>query len=56
MVCFLMGMAGQMLSPAHLCLLVTLEYFQADFIRSLRPILALEAVMVAATYAVVNWL
>jgi integral membrane protein (TIGR00529 family) len=54
MICFVMGMAGQMLSPAHLCLLVTLDYFQADFLRSLRPVLALEAVLVAAAYAVIS--
>lgn len=56
MICFVMGMAGEMLSPAHLCLLVTLEYFKADFFRSLRPVAALEAVLVAAMYAAVNWL
>ncbi len=52
-VCFVLGMAGEMLSPAHMCLLVTLDYFQADFLRSLRPVAALEAVMVAAVCAVV---
>lgn len=30
--------AGQMLSPAHLCLLVTVDYFKADFLKSLRSI------------------
>lgn len=54
MVCFVMGMAGQMLSPAHLCLLVTLDYFKADFLRSLRPILVLEIVLVVAAYAVIS--
>lgn len=56
MICFAMGMAGEMLSPAHLCLLVTLDYFKADFFRSLRPVAALEAVLVVAVYAVVTWL
>lgn len=56
MICFVMGMAGQMLSPAHLCLLVTLDYFKADFLRSLRPVAALEIVLVAAAYAVVVFL
>ncbi len=54
-VCFVLGMAGQMLSPAHLCLLVTLDYFKADFLRSLRPVAVLEVVMVAAACAVVSW-
>ncbi len=52
MICFVTGTAGHMLSPAHLCLLVTLDYFQADFLRALRPVFALEALMVAAAYAV----
>jgi Uncharacterized conserved protein len=52
MVCFVMGMAGQMLSPAHLCLLVTLDYFKADFLRSIRPILAMEIIMVVAVCVV----
>jgi hypothetical protein len=30
--------AGTMLSPAHLCLLVTVDYFKADFLKSLRSI------------------
>ncbi len=50
---FVLGMAGQMLSPAHLCLLVTLDYFKADFLRSMRPVVAMEAVMMAAAYAVI---
>ncbi|SDF33897.1 DUF401 family protein [Sporolituus thermophilus] len=53
-VCFVMGTAGHMLSPAHLCLLVTLDYFKSDFFKSLRPILALEIIMVAATYGVIS--
>ncbi len=55
MACFVMGTGGQMLSPAHLCLLVTIDYFKADFLRSLRPVVALEAVMIAACAAVVLW-
>lgn len=55
MVCFVAGTAGQMLSPAHLCLLVTLDYFKASFFKSLRPILALEIVMLAVTYGVVRF-
>lgn len=50
MVCFVTGTAGQMLSPAHLCLLVTLDYFKADFLKTLRPIALLEVVMLAAAF------
>ncbi|HWR42358.1 DUF401 family protein [Sporomusa sp.] len=54
MICFVLGTAGQMLSPAHLCLLVTLDYFKADFLKTLRPIAFLELIMVAAVYFVVT--
>lgn len=54
MVCFALGTAGQMLSPAHLCLLVTLDYFKSDFLKTLRPIAVLEIVMVAAACIVVK--
>lgn len=53
-VCFLMGTAGHMLSPAHLCLIVTLDYFKASFFRSIRPVLLLEIVMVAVSYGIMN--
>lgn len=43
---FVFGTAGQMLSPAHMCLLVTLEYFKTDFVRLLRPIMAMEVLLV----------
>lgn len=43
---FVMGTAGQMLSPMHLCFLVTIRYFGADFIRSMKPIAVMEALMV----------
>ena len=50
---FVSGSAGQMLSPAHLCLLVTLDYFKADFLKTLRPIAFLEVILVAAAYVMV---
>ncbi|MCO5388410.1 MAG: DUF401 family protein [Desulfosporosinus sp.] len=40
-------LAGLMLSPAHLCLIVTGEYFKADIFKSLRPVLFLEGIIVA---------
>ncbi|MDF2502157.1 MAG: integral rane protein, partial [Anaerosporomusa subterranea] len=45
MICFVMGTAGQMLSPAHLCLLVTLDYFKADLLKTLRPIFVMQAIV-----------
>lgn len=52
MIAFTLGTAGQMLSPAHMCLLVTLDYFQANFFKSLRPVLVMNIIMIAAAYAV----
>jgi len=43
---FVLGTAGQMLSPMHLCFLVSIRYFGADFIRSMKPIAVMEAIMV----------
>ncbi|HWR29575.1 MAG TPA: DUF401 family protein, partial [Negativicutes bacterium] len=43
---FVLGTAGQMLSPMHLCILVTVEYFKANFIRSLMPVALMEALLV----------
>ncbi len=44
---FALGTAGQMLSPMHLCFLVSIRYFGADFIRSMRPVAIMEALMVS---------
>lgn len=49
LICFVMGTAGHMLSPAHLCLIVTLDYFKSDFAKTLRPVFMLEILMVVAT-------
>lgn len=54
MICFVLGTAGQMLSPAHLCLLVTLDYFKADFLKTLRPVALLEIIMIAAAFIVLK--
>ena len=52
MIAFALGIAGQMLSPAHLCLLVTLDYFKADFLKSLRPVLFMNVVIIVVAYAI----
>jgi len=52
---YIMGIAGAMLSPAHLCLIVTGEYFKGDIFKSLRPVLLLEGIIlmiVMVTYFV----
>jgi len=43
---YLCGVAGMMLSPIHLCLLVSLEYFKADFFKSLMPVILMELLLV----------
>lgn len=43
---YIMAIAGAMLSPAHLCLIVTGEYFKADIFKALRPILFFEGIIV----------
>lgn len=48
------GIAGQMITPTHVCLMVTLDYFKADFFRTLKDLLVLEFLMLViffgATY------
>ena len=39
------GVAGQMLTPTHLCLIVTTDYFKSDLFGTLRPILLCEIVL-----------
>lgn len=43
---YIMAIAGAMLSPAHLCLIVTGEYFKADIFKALRPVLFFEGIIV----------
>ena len=45
---YVAGFAGQMISPAHLCLLVTVDYFKADFLKSLRAVVAVSASVLLA--------
>lgn len=47
-VAYVAGFAGQMLSPAHLCFLVTLDYFKADFLKSMKSITVLSVVLLLA--------
>lgn len=41
------GIAGQMITPTHVCLTVTLDYFKADFFKTLRPVMMLEILLIA---------
>jgi integral membrane protein (TIGR00529 family) len=53
MAAFIAGTAGHMLSPAHLCMVVTLDYFKASFFKTIRPVLTLEIIMLAVSYSVI---
>jgi len=48
---FASGCAGVMLSPAHLCLTLTVQYFKADFHRVYRMLIIPEAVIVSIAAA-----
>ncbi|SHN87297.1 DUF401 family protein [Desulfitobacterium chlororespirans] len=51
-VAYIMAIAGAMLSPAHLCLIVTAEYFKADLFKILKPVLLLEVIILTFMAAV----
>jgi hypothetical protein len=44
---FASGYAGVLLSPVHLCLVLTREYFKADLLRTYRPIIISTTVLMA---------
>jgi len=39
------GVAGQMLTPTHMCLIVTMDYFKADIFSTLRPVFFCELIL-----------
>ena len=49
------GVAGQMLTPTHMCLVVTVDYFRSNFFGTLRPILLGEVVLLTI-FSVYTWL
>jgi len=51
------GVAGQMLTPTHFCLIVTTDYFKADLIGTLKPIFFAEVIMltVFSAYTYLTW-
>ncbi|MBC7260028.1 MAG: DUF401 family protein [Chloroflexi bacterium] len=46
------GMTGLMLSPVHLCLILTRDYFRADWGRMMRPVLVAQVVVMAVAVAI----
>ena len=49
------GVAGQMLTPTHMCLVVTVDYFRANFFGTLRPVLLGEIILLTI-FSVYTWL
>ncbi len=39
------GVAGQLLTPTHMCLIVTLDYFKADYFKSLKTLTVMSALL-----------
>ena len=51
------GVAGQMLTPTHMCLVVTVDYFKSSYFKTLRPILTGEFILltVFSIYTYFTW-
>ncbi len=49
------GVAGQMLTPTHVCLIVTVDYFKADLLKTLQPILLAE-IFLLIIFSAYTWL
>jgi hypothetical protein len=51
------GVAGQMLTPTHVCLIVTIDYFKADLLATLKPILIAEIILLTifSVYTYLTW-
>ena len=49
------GVAGQMLTPTHVCLIVTIDYFKADLFGTLKPVL-LGEILLLTVFSLYTWL
>lgn len=51
------GVAGQMLTPTHMCLVITVDYFKANFFKTLKPIALGELIIltVFSVYTYFTW-
>ncbi len=51
------GVAGQMVTPTHVCLTITIDYFKSDFFKTLKPVVLAEAIVliVFSTYTWLTW-
>lgn len=51
-VAMIFGVAGQMLTPTHMCLIVTLDFFEANIFKTLKPIFLIEVIVLTIFSAV----
>ena len=49
------GVAGQMITPTHVCLTITVDYFKSDFFKTLGPVI-LAQLVVLITFEIVTYL
>ena len=51
------GVAGQMLTPTHFCLIVTIDYFKTDIFSTLKPVLFCEFIILTifSVYSYFTW-
>ena len=54
-VAMVFGIAGQMITPTHVCLMVTLDYFKADFFKTLKPVILIE-ILTLSIFSIVTYL
>lgn len=54
-VAMVFGVAGQMITPTHVCLTITIDYFKSDFFKTLKPVILAEA-LVLITFSLWTWL
>ena len=56
-VAMVFGVAGQMLTPTHFCLIVTIDYFKTDIFKTLKPVLYSELLilMIYSIYSYFTW-
>jgi hypothetical protein len=46
-VAYVFGMAGEMITPAHLCMVISVDYFKSDFVRFWWQIFAIQMIVLA---------
>ena len=49
---YIFGTAGQMMSPVHLCYPLTVEYFKADMVKPMLPVIYMEFIMMSIAFLI----